>query len=77
MGRCLWIRINILMNTIFLYKMTDILREQLPEDKDDYYKLCAETSLLAKRMSQTAFRAFLKNSGSRDAKKMRYIFRLY
>lgn len=54
-----------------------ILREQLLEDKDDYYKLCVETSLLAKRMSRTSFRAFLKNSGSRDVKKMRYIFQLY
>ena len=37
-----------------------ILREQLSEDKDDYYKLCAETSLLAKRMSRTSFRAFFE-----------------
>lgn len=37
-----------------------ILREQLSEDKEDYYKLCAETSLLAKRMSQTAFGDFFE-----------------
>lgn len=37
-----------------------ILREQLLEDKGDYYNLCKETSLLAKRMSQTAFKDFFE-----------------
>lgn len=37
-----------------------VLREQLLEDKGDYYNLCKETSLLAKRMSQTAFREFFE-----------------
>ena len=37
-----------------------VLREQLLEDKGDYYNLCKETSLLAKRMSQTAFKDFFE-----------------
>ena len=37
-----------------------ILREQHSEDKNDYYNLWVETSLLAKRMSQTAFRDFFE-----------------
>ena len=37
-----------------------ILREQHSEDKNDYYNLYVETSLLAKRMSQTAYREFFE-----------------
>lgn len=37
-----------------------VLREQLLEDKGDYYNLCKETSLLAKRMSQKAFKDFFE-----------------
>lgn len=37
-----------------------VLREQLLEDKGDYYNLCKETSLLAKRMGQIAFRDFFE-----------------
>ena len=46
------------------------MREQIPEDRVAYYNLYAETSILAKRMSSTVFKDFLKNSGNKEKKKM-------
>lgn len=37
-----------------------ILREQMPEDKLEYYNLYEGTSILAKRMGSTAFKDFFE-----------------
>lgn len=42
-----------------------ILRNLIPEDKEDYYKLYQDTSIIKKKMKPEAFRRFLKRNGNR------------
>lgn len=51
-----------------------ILKKEREEDKQVYFDLYKEDSILAKRMSSDMFQDFLRNNGKIESKKILYMY---